>query len=207
MKKHGLLGIMLCICIVLTSCTLKTKEDDNTKIVNSVKQIEQYEYNLMSFQITYDEYKKNTKELMVSSYNKDNKVILGYNGKQYKGKDLIGMPLTELKEIGDKVFIEFYGTTKIESCTVDISKVYYNENDSIKFRYVFAKEILKVGNKEMNIYRKYSFLEENNTWKVTVIDEFSAMKDVKIDSRTLSMYTIYDNKPIEYAQTIDMLKK
>jgi hypothetical protein len=206
MKKPGLIVIILCMCIALTSCVLNTNQDDNTKIVNVVKQIEADDYNLMSFQITYDEYKKNTKELLISNYNKDDKIILGNNGTLYKGKDLIGMPLSEFKEIGGKVFLELYGTTKIEKCTVDISKVYYNENDSMKFRYVFDKELLKIGNIEMNIYRKYSFLKENSTWKITAIDEFGDMKDLKIDSRTLSMYTEYDNKPIEYVQTIDMIK-
>lgn len=205
-KNRGILGILLGICIILTSCTLKTNEKDNSKLINSVKQIETYDYKLNTFQITYDNYKKNTQKFVTSYFNKDDKDILAYIGKVYKGKDLAGMSLKEYKELGEKAFNTLYGTAEIKSSSVSISNVYYSKEDPFQFKYVFAKYIIEIGKEEITIYKRYSFLKQDNEWKVTTIDKITETKDYKYDKTKLSGYTTYNNKPVEYAHSINLLE-
>lgn len=203
-KNWAIFAIVLGICIILTSCTLNTNEKDNSKLIYSVKQIETYDYKLNTFQITYDDYKKNTKKFVTSYFNKDDDDMLVYNGKLYKCKDLAGMPLKEYKELGEKVFNKPYETVEIKSSSVSISNVYYSKEDPFQFKYVFAKYIIEIGKEENTIYKRYSFLKQDNEWKVTTIDKITETKDYKYDKTKLSGYTTYNNKPVEYAHSINL---
>lgn len=205
-KKMGILGIVIGICIILTSCTLNTNEKDNSKLINSVKQIETYDYKLNTFQITYDDYKKNTKKFVTSYFNKDDDDMLVYNGKLYKCKDLVGMSLKEYKELGDKVFSKPYETAEIKRSAVNISNVYYSKEDPFQFKYVYSKYIIEIEKEEITIYKRYSFLKQDNEWKVTTIDKITETKDYKYDKTKLSGYTTYNNKPVEYANNINLLE-
>jgi hypothetical protein len=207
MKKYGLLMMLLAVCMVFTSCSLKTNEDEADKLVEAAKQIEIYENKLYNFKTTYDDYKKNTQALMIADYNKDDETIFADNGKVYKGKDLKGMPLNKLKELGNKLYLEMYGTTELKRDTTYVSGVYYNKDDSSQFKYVFAKEIRKIKDEEMIIYKKYMFLKENNAWKVFSISKASEIKNLReLPEKEVSAYTMYDNKPVKYIATIDLLK-
>lgn len=207
MKKYSLLTMMLAVCMVFTSCSLKTNEDEADKLVEATKQIEIYENKLYNFKTTYDDYKKNTQAFMIADYNKDDETIFVDNGKVYKGKDLEGMPLNKLKELGNKLYLEMYGTTELKRDTTYISGVYYNKDDSAQFKYVFAKEIRKIKDEEMIIYKKYMFLKENNAWKVFSISKASEIKNLReLSEKEVSAYTVYDNKSVKYIRTIDLLK-
>lgn len=207
MKRHGLLIVVLTVCMVFTLCSIKTSEDNTDELVKAVMQIEIYDYKLNNFKTTYDDYKKNTQAFMFTGYNKDDETIFADDGKAYKGKDLAGMPLNKLKELGNKLSLEIYGTTEVKSDTTSISGVYYNKDDSAQFKYVFTKQNRKIADEDMTVYKKYSFLKDDDKWKVFCINEAATFKNLReLQQRDIDAYTTYDNKPVKYVQTIDLLK-
>ncbi|MCM0650158.1 hypothetical protein NBE98_17465 [Clostridium swellfunianum] len=139
---------------------------------------------------------------MTSYFNKDDDDMLVYNGKLYKVKDLVGMSLKEYKELGEKALNKPGGSAEIKSSSVSISNAYYSKKDPFQFKYVFAKCIIEIGNEEITTYKRFSFLKQDNEWKVTTIDKITETKNYKYDKTKLSGYTTYNNKPVKYAHSI-----
>lgn len=176
--------------------------NSNDIIIDTVKKVEVNEFKFNTFKINYDDYKKNTEEFMYDYYNKDNETFLAYAGKEYKGKDLVGMPLDKYKELGDQRLIQFFGSTEIKGGSVEISKIYYDEEEKDKIKYVFTKVSIVIGTSATTIYKKYTFLNEDNVWKISFIDYISK-NDYELDEKLLRAYKNYNNEPVEYIETLD----
>lgn len=205
MKK----GLILIICIfsitIFWGCGSKINHEDK-KLVSMVKEIEENEQKLNNFEITYDEYKNNTKGFMdVNSKNKDDEVIFAYEGKIYKGKDLIGVKkekMLEMKKKLDKSVEENFGSIKFKN--TKISKVY--NDDNLKCKYVFVKENLQFTKMDESIaYKKYWIKKIDGKWKIIGMDKGIHSAD-RITSKDIEWNEKFNGENIEYIEKIDFVK-
>lgn len=72
--------------------------------VEKIVKLEDNNYKLWYFNITYDQYKNNIEGVLDEfSINKDDEIIFGHNNEKYKGKDLIGLDINQIKEYRAKM--------------------------------------------------------------------------------------------------------
>ncbi len=208
MRNKYMLIVVLIVMFFLTACGGSTSKTNNSQLVDAVKQIEINQFKFMNFEITYNDYKKNTQKYMFDYYleGQDEEILFGTSKKQYTGKDVAKMSLKEHKEIASEIMNQLYGSTEIKYCSVSISDEYYSEDDEDAIRYVYSKANVGIGEKDFTGYKKYTFLKDGDIWKVSTITKMSESNDYKLDETTLNEFINFGNSPVEYIETIEFLK-
>ncbi|WP_113671090.1 hypothetical protein [Vallitalea guaymasensis] len=200
--------VILVILIGITGCN---KPNNLPEEVEKIVKLESNNYQLWYFNITYDQYKNNIEGVLdESSINKDDEVIFGHNDEKYKGKDLIGLDIDQIKEYRAKMKKSVLWLYDIDELKVEvqISDVYYDEKEDIKYVYTLAEKVTNNG-KNMVLYTnfRYSFKQIDGIWKVFKIDKSSASQG---EDNTIQLYDeleyLYHNgEPISFIKTINPL--
>ena len=201
------------ICLILSTlfvfclfgCSLGLK-NENEKVISDVKEMEKNEHKLLTFEITYDKYKKATDKMLADYYkNKEDQIIFVDEGKVYKGKDLAGVSqekMTELKKKLEKstgIVLE-----DIKEDRVEISQVY--DDDTFNYKHIFVKETQKLGEfQEVVIYKKYWFKKIDDAWKIGNINQL-CFSIGKLPKEEKDKYEKYDGKDIKYVENLDFQK-
>lgn len=176
MKKIFLTAIFLFLIITLIGCDLQVDLKSNSineDIIKKVKIYEKNEYLMSNLEITYNQYKENVKNIVIQSFTyKDNETIFAYDGKIYKGIDLIGISPEELKKHKRNLEKYMQGSGNLPSkITYQISKVY--DDKFRQWKYIAVKKIMTYDNHktEVHINKVYTFKKENEEWKIMRISE------------------------------------
>lgn len=209
---------------ILTGCTDNKTVNIDELIVEKSKAFELNEDQFLRFQITYDEFKENMKDIVVNIDYLDNELIIQFGEIIFLGKDLLGLTLEEInllvedtlneckKEYEEKGWdfnsfkeeIEGYTNASIE---VKFSDVYDVENKN--WKYVYSQtHMVPNNNYYTDIYtnKRYWFVEEDGDWKITGVDERSEglgehTKLTKEELLNKIGNNKFNNEPVEYTET------
>lgn len=199
--------------INLIGCKVQKLSNYNEEIINKVKMYEENEYLVEHLEITYDQYKKNVEDIVFEKFSyKDNEMIFAYDGKVYKGIDLLGISIEEFKE--HKENLEKHAKEwdfLPNNITYKISEVY---DDSYReWKYIIVKRIMEYNNKdyETHVNIVYTCAKENDEWKImNVSKNYISWKDEyeKEKGMTKKDYTgvRINNEIVEFTESFDPLK-
>jgi len=231
MNKKPVLLIVIVFILSLIGCTQNKILDINELIIEKTKTYEIYEDQFIRLQISYDEFKKNMKDIVIDINYLDDKELFGYSGisgnRMYFAKDLVGFTLEEIKLLLEDVendlrkqyeekgwdYDKYKKETEIEygnpSVEVKISNVY--DDRDYNWKYVFSQTYIKYNNKnntEQYINKRYRFVEENGEWKILNVDQSSIHwdKDSEMKEELLKKlsYQTFNNEPIEYIEIVKL---
>ncbi|NNG68073.1 hypothetical protein [Caldanaerobacter subterraneus] len=201
MKKISIIILMIFVLGTLsfTACNTEstdTKIDDY--ITNTVKKVEILDHKFSNYFLTYDEYLKELKDLFVNAFD-ENK----HYERKYAEIDIRNFTDEELKNIREKYEKE----NKKDKIEVEISKIYSDG----KYKYVFTKANIiqpyMPENKEnitgIVITRKYTFVKENNDWKIQYIDQALYSNNISFEKME---YNKFNNELAEYITKFDPLE-
>ena len=159
--------------VTLFGCTTPVSQDGDSKLIETVKIMEQNEHQLRNFEITYDQYKKNTDEFLYSnSENMENEDLFVLKGKEFRGSDLAGVSQNEmiqLKEEVENALKDSLGKPQYD--VIYISDVY--SDDKKDWKYIFTKQKVafeKSQDMDFIKYGKYMFVKLENSWVIMGID-------------------------------------
>lgn len=208
--------ITLFLIISLIGCNEQVASKRDTvdeDIIKKVKTYERNEYLLYRLEITYEHFKDNVKDIVTESFSyKDNEIIFAYDGKIYKGIDLQGISIDELKE--HKMNLEKYAEESgilPDETTYKISKIY--DDKYREWKYVVVKKIMEFNdmNIEMHVNKVYKLIKEEEEWKILDISEkpieWNNDKEEKLDV-TKDEYTTVriNNETVEFIESFDPLE-
>lgn len=177
------------VLIVTTSLCLIGCNSTNKKIEESIMKAEILDKKFANFQISYDDYMNEIKNI--------------YNSKYYTEDEHIKRthPIIDInKENYIKAQKQATKDAIRYDAEIQISKVY---NDKNNMKIVFTKVKIIPRNKNLPIQhltKKYYFSKENNEWKIIGKDAMCYYE--KFDKPI--MYTTFDGKPIEYIQKVNL---
>lgn len=168
--------VLFMIIIGATSITACNKIDDkeiNQNILNKVTEIEKSAHELNTLKITYDEYTQRTDKYL-SKYFKSfyNPELIMYAYTLGLGapveKDWKGMPLDEIKKIGEPLILALSGHSRMYFYTsFDVSKVFddnSSSNTSLHYKHIFIRYILPFDNEDFTGYKRYIFKREGDDY-------------------------------------------
>jgi hypothetical protein len=205
MKRIIALTIFVSLMLGIVGCTSKIEQEDR-EILETVKNMEKYDHQLQEFKITYKDYKDATDAMLAPGFtNKENEVLFGYAGKEYRGKDLIDISTQELIELQKnmKEFNrDFWGTRKIKS--LEISDVYTVKD--MNWKHVFTKEVVS-SDKLPNLitYKKYRFKSVEGLWKIMDIS-YASNTSNRLSEKEVERYENPNGIPVNYRDILDVIK-
>lgn len=214
-KKLIIAVLYFNILIAIIGCEISeipNRNALNESLVNKVKLYERNEYLFDNLAISYNEYKKNIRDIVVSFFPyKDNQVVFVYNDIKLKGEDLEKMTSKEWEVHKNKIASIFAkNNNDIVDTAYEISDVHNSKDYNRK--YVFVKIIKKYNyknNLETHTNKRYTFSIEDGKWKIINISSKSAEwkeENDKLSSNSKKQYlekTAYfsvNNKPVEYKE-------
>lgn len=222
MKK--LLSLILIIVLSLSLISCNKKENLNNKLIEKVKILEENEYKFNRFNITYDEFITNTKNILydANKYIDDKYIAINKNNNKnvrYKGIDLKGLNIQELNVLKNDIkkfdLEDFNIKLNTEEIKISLSHA-YDIGDPNK-RVIFGQKIAKiesVNTMENYSNRRYTFKKINGKWKILMIETDSAAyltkasrvnKEVKEEIINKLNYNVFNEDKIKYS-TVYYLK-
>ncbi|RKD33435.1 hypothetical protein [Thermohalobacter berrensis] len=189
----------------------------NKKLSEKVKIVEEKDYLFSKLEVTYEDYKEATKDIISDSCSYiENKLIYGYtdNGKkiEVRGIDLKGLSKEEFKKHKQKwneLVKKFNLKLDDDKVTIRISGSYdANVNDK-DYKYVYSQQIRESNDKENSVYiinKRYTFEKQDDSWKIINIDSYISSYSDKLKESGLSKneliskmkYGTHNNKAVEY---------
>lgn len=205
MKRLIIILLSLVIIYTLVGCSTdeyKKLSKEDKPLVDRVVNYEQSRYDLKNNTITVTEYKNNITNIFSSKFPKAQKVVFGLEGKDYTESDLEKLSDDEVKKLithWNKIVSENVGEVTYDP--ILISGVY--EDPDMSFRYIFlkTKKSFEKENKEIKVFTKYTFNEENGEWKILSIETKAPREKDNIE--TLENFK---GEQIEYIKELDLSK-
>ncbi|WP_066499091.1 hypothetical protein [Abyssisolibacter fermentans] len=187
--RKTMISIVILMSVFIIGCS-----NTNDKIGKSIKCVEILDNRFSNFQISYNDYMKEIIDIFSSRYFTEADHIKRNHG---HAPDMNKEIYTECYKLADKDVIRY-------DCEIQISKVYDLKDDT---KVVFTKTKLVYKDKKLGIdyiTKKYYLINEDNSWKIIgrdgkVYSEYA--NKFKKTSKTL--FETFNNKPIEYIQTVN----
>lgn len=197
MKKIIAISLFLITLITSIGCSAKLNPE-HKEILSIVGEMERLEHLLLDFKIPYKEYKEATDPFLAPGYtNKEDKVVFGYDGTLYMGKDLIEVTTEKMMIIQTNIEKEFNETRgKRTAISIGLSNVFTNE--SMNWKYVITKEVAEYDKYPSLItYKKYTFKNVDKAWKIMNITSASAYEDT-LPKQYIEQYEKHNGETINF---------
>ncbi|CAM3490428.1 hypothetical protein [Marinicrinis lubricantis] len=210
MKKWiCLTAIMLWGMLSLSACSdPMLSEEERQDIIDQITILETSEYDLVYFNINYQQYLEQVNGIIDDTYLKsiEDQIIFGYDDKKYTRADLVDMSTQEWEEHKDHMLplIQGIGMDNQKS-VISFSKVY--EDEASKKIYIYTTEDKVLNGKAFTkTNRKYTFDRIKDRWLVTSVefDKFtygSEQTEEEIQTSISGLkYQTHADKPVEYIE-------
>ena len=214
-KEIMILTSILSILIITSSC-VKSEEKVNEEIIQMTTNLLSCNWQIHNIQMTYEDYKEE-----VADYFIDKETFKDH----IKHDDLNPIILEDVTK-NDAALIEKYKTKNIfnyDLLNIQISKVYGEATSSSKYCYIHmivSPHIpLQKENGVAYTGTGYTFKEErnimilwtkeNNNWKISDFQGNAYLLDLKdkLSKEFISRYTTYNNTPVEYIHTFELINE
>jgi hypothetical protein len=181
----------------------------NNEIMEMIAEIETSNHDINTLKISYEDYMKRTDAFLskyVTSFYKQNDIIyaednivFAITGKHYKEDDWKGMPLEELKKIGEPLMqsLSLYKKAYFYN-SFDISKIYDdsgNSDNSLRFKHVYVHHNYNISEKNYIPYKKYIFKKEGNAYVLFSISLI--IEDPKEELK-------FGNEKVEFIKSVNL---
>lgn len=203
-------GIIILMMLMTAACTNGQSWDKETKqqMVEQVKKLETYEYDLYYFNMDYDEYLTQVKGIVSDEYLNavSDRIIFGYNEVEYTSKELIGMPRDEWNKHKDHMLgtIKHLGLDE-QKITIQVSDPYVNEQENQVI--IYTSEMREVQDKPFTkMNKEYTLNLIEDQWLITGVesDRFTFGSDrteEEIQSNLAKMkYQTHEDQPVTYLE-------
>lgn len=203
-------GILILVMLMMTACSNGQSLDKEAKLqmVDKVKKLETYEYDLYYFNIDYNEYLDLVKGTVNEEYLNavSDRIIFGYNEVEYTSKELTGMPREEWNKHKEHMLqtIKHLELDKqIE--TVQLSDPYIGDLEDQAFIYVSDLREIK-GKPFIQTYKKYMLNRMEDQWLITSVESDrytfgSDHSEEEIQSQLAKLnYQTHEDQPVKYLE-------
>lgn len=220
MKKGFMILFLFTILLGLTACSSEKVDDELT---NKVIQLEKSEYQFLTREISYDDFKDKIADIVAEPNYYDEIVVLSYtsNGEQktYKAKHFNGLSLKETNTIFEQAMKEDENlknslngiTAHFKLAETNVSKSYDYESQG--WRYVYSlTEYITSETEQYYTSKRYQFIEQDGEWKITHTDADSIwFNESTIDQKDEILpklrYQTHNNEPVDYITEFKPLEK
>lgn len=176
MKGKGLVvGLLLLVTMILSACTANTslKTVEKQQIVEQVTSVEKNEYDLIYFNISYEQYAKALTTVVSEQYwdRLSEDTVFGYDNEVYTRDDLANMSQTEYDDHKKYMvrLIEAIGMDQINA-TVRLSDVY--EGEQANQVHLYTIEQKDIEERPMTVTTKRYTLEKvEEQWLVSDVEQ------------------------------------
>ncbi|MEX3618745.1 hypothetical protein [Paenibacillus glucanolyticus] len=173
--KSLLLSLLAALSVLaLSACSESALSDpEKEQIVKQVEQLETAEYKLLHFQMDYPKYQAELDGIVSDSYRDviSDRIIFGYNEKEYRAADLMGMPKEEYEKHKEHMLglIHSMGMDE-EKAVIRVSEPYGSEGaDGV---YVYVSESRELKERLLSqTNRRYSLDNASGSWTITNVDQ------------------------------------
>lgn len=173
--KSLLLSLLAALSVLaLSACSESALSDpEKEQIVKQVEQLETAEYKLLHFQTDYPKYQAELDGIVSDSYRDviSDRIIFGYNEKEYRAADLMGMPKEEYEKHKEHMLglIHSMGMDE-EKAVIRVSEPYGSEGaDGV---YVYVSESRELKERLLSqTNRRYSLDNASGSWTITNVDQ------------------------------------
>ncbi|OMF77170.1 hypothetical protein [Paenibacillus glucanolyticus] len=173
--KSLLLSLFAALSVLaLSACSESALSDpQKEQIVKQVEQLETAEYKLLHFQMDYPKYQAELDGIVSDSYRDviSDRIIFGYNEKEYRAADLMGMPKEEYEKHKEHMLglIHSMGMDE-EKAVIRVSEPYGSEGaDGV---YVYVSESRELKERLLSqTNRRYSLDNASGSWTITNVDQ------------------------------------
>ncbi|ANA79575.1 hypothetical protein PVOR_30623 [Paenibacillus vortex V453] len=173
--KSLLLSLLAALSVLaLSACSESALSDpEKEQIVKQVEQLETAEYKLLHFQMDYPKYQAELDGIVSDSYRDviSDRIIFGYNEKEYRAADLMGMPKEEYEKHKEHMLglIHSMGMDE-EKAVLRVSEPYGSEGaDGV---YVYVSESRELKERLLSqTNRRYSLDNASGSWTITNVDQ------------------------------------
>lgn len=173
--KSLLLSLLAALSVLaLSACSESALSDpQKEQIVKQVEQLETAEYKLLHFQMDYPKYQAELDGIVSDSYRDviSDRIIFGYNEKEYRAADLMGMPKEEYEKHKEHMLglIHSMGMDE-EKAVIRVSEPYGSEGaDGV---YVYVSESRELKERLLSqTNRRYSLDNASGSWTITNVDQ------------------------------------
>lgn len=173
--KSLLLSLLTALSVLVMSACSEPGLSDSEKerMVKQVEQLETAEYKLLHFQMDYEEYLAEVDGIVSESYMDvmRDRIIFGYNDKEYRAADLMGMPKDEYERHKEHMLglIHSMGMDE-EKAAIRVSEPYGNEAaDGV---YVYVSESRELKERPLSqTNRRYSLDKASGSWTIASVDQ------------------------------------
>lgn len=207
-KLKSLLILLFALTVTgLSACgSSGLPEEEREQIVNNIEKLETAEYKLLHFQMDYAEYLSAVNGIVSDSYMQtmNDRIIFGYNEKEYRASDMMKMSAAEYEKHKDYMqgLIKSLGVDK-EKTAIRVSEPYVSKEGGEAF--VYTEQSADLNGKTLTrTNRKYSLEKADGEWiitgaeqdKVTIgSDETETDAAAKLDSLN---YQTHEGMKINY---------
>ncbi|GAA0847202.1 hypothetical protein [Paenibacillus glucanolyticus] len=173
--KSLLLSLLAALSVLaLSACSESALSDpQKEQIVKQVEQLETAEYKLLHFQMDYPKYQAELDGIVSDSYRDviSDRIIFGYNEKEYRAADLMGMPKEEYEKHKEHMLrlIHSMGMDE-EKAVIRVSEPYGSEGAGGVYVYVSESRELKERLLSQT-NRRYSLDNASGSWTITNVDQ------------------------------------
>ncbi|MEJ9219746.1 hypothetical protein P4H46_16395 [Paenibacillus glucanolyticus] len=173
--KSLLLSLLAALSVLaLSACSESALSDpEKEQIVKQVEQLETAEYKLLHFQMDYPKYQAELDGIVSDSYRDviSDRIIFGYNEKEYRAADLMGMPKEEYEKHKEHMLglIHSMGMDE-EKAVIRVSEPYGSEGADGVYVYVSESRELKESLLSQT-NRRYSLDNASGSWTITNVDQ------------------------------------
>lgn len=208
--KRCLTGGILLMLLLMAACSNGESLDKETKLqmVDKVKKLEAYEYDLYFFSIDYNEYLDLVKGIASEAYlnSVSDRIIFGYNEVEYTSKELIGMPREEWNKHKAHMLrtirhLELDGQVE----TIQVSEPYIGDQEDQAFIYTSGLREVK-GQRFIKAHKKYTLRRIQDQWLITSVesDRYTFGGDQteeEVQSQLAKLqYQTHGDQPVQYLE-------
>ena len=211
MKKNKVTGILLIFVIIIFFCgyvqiSNKQKAPDSIdSVLKAAIDMAYADFSLSTLRISGSEYVSITEKYLIDSDNYYSETVFCIDGVEYNVFDIKVLneeEYTIFKESAIEMLKEF-GFENIEELdNAYISNVIDDVNFS--FKHVYTRITTELHGKEAYSFKKYTFSEKDDQWKIITINSYLDFVDDPKAPKTMKKYLVYDGKEIEYSNEIQL---
>lgn len=210
LKKCLTGGILILVLLMMNACSNGQSLDKEAKLqmVDKVKKLETYEYDLYYFHIDYNEYLDLVNGIVSEEYLNavSDRIIFGYNEVEYTSKELTGMPREEWikhKEHMLRTIKHLELDKQIE--TIQLSDPYIGDLEDQAFIYISDLREIN-GKRFVRTNKKYTLNRLEDQWLITNVESDrytfgSDLSEEEIQSQLAKLnYQTHEDQPVKYLE-------
>jgi hypothetical protein len=203
MRKRRVVGLILVLTILIISagCTIETADP----VLEAAMEMAYADFSLMKLAISGSDYIEMTEKHLIKPEIYYQETVFGIDGVMYDVNDIKEFSEEELASFKESLYemAKEYELGDLElTKSVLVSEVIDDINFS--FKHVIARGENVFQGKESYIFKKYTFAEDGDKWRVLTVKDYSDYIEEPRDPRTMKRYLEYDGKPIEYSREIEL---